>query len=227
MTQTATADLIGRLEDRIVDLERRLAQYEKPNKTAPAASPYRDGNVTISTIKYPVVLPTADELRRLEEIAMRKYPKLRAGSGPASFKAAFFRLSYTCRAEKLDTKRSLDWWVDQCEDWLKAQGYYPTRPRYAIFRRRGDRNGGHRIFAPESVPEHEPRHHRSAAIRSLAGALARGAGERTSARANWYAEVKDWHVEAVPSPRRKPSTACTAAFGKSCRGSRHAAAANF
>ena len=130
MTQTTTADLIGRLKDRIVDLERRLAQYEKPNKTAPAASPYRDGNVTISTIKYPVVLPTADELRRLEEIVLRQYPKLRAGSDPASFKAAFFRLSYTCRAEKLDTKRCLDWWVDQCEDWLKAQGYY--RPHQAF-----------------------------------------------------------------------------------------------
>jgi hypothetical protein len=133
MNQTTTADLIGRLEDRIVDLERRLAQYEKPNKTASAASPYPDGGVTISTIKYPVVLPTADELRRLEEIAMRQYPKLRAGSDPASFKAAFFRLSYTCRAEKLDTKRCLDWWVDQCEDWLKAQGYYPTRPATQSF----------------------------------------------------------------------------------------------
>jgi hypothetical protein len=133
MTQTATADLIGRLEDRIVDLERRLAQYEKPNKTAPAASPYRDGNVTISTIKYPVVLPTADELRRLEEIVLRQYPKLRAGSDPASFKAAFLRLSYTCRAEKLDTKRSLDWWVDQCEDWLKAQNSYPSRPATQSF----------------------------------------------------------------------------------------------
>jgi hypothetical protein len=32
-----------------------------------------------------------------------------------------------------DTKRSLDWWVDQCEDWLKAQGYYPTRPATQSF----------------------------------------------------------------------------------------------
>jgi hypothetical protein len=118
MTQTATADLIGQLEDRIVDLERRLAQYEKPNKTAPAASSYPDGNVTISTIKYPVVLPTADELRRLEEIVLRQYPKLRAGSDPPSFKAAFFRPSYTRRAKNLDTKRSLDWWVADAEDWL-------------------------------------------------------------------------------------------------------------
>jgi hypothetical protein len=89
MNQTTTVDLIARLEDRIVDLERRLAQYETPHKTAPAASPYRDGNVTISTIKYPVVLPTADELRRLEEIVLRQYPKLRAGSDLTSFKAAF------------------------------------------------------------------------------------------------------------------------------------------
>jgi hypothetical protein len=132
MNQTAT-DLIGRLEERIVDLERRLAQYEKPNKTAPAASPYPDGNATISTIKYPVVLPTADELRRLEEIVLRRYPKLRAGSDPASFKAAFFRLSYTRRAEKLDTRQSLDWWVADAEDWLKAQNYYPSRPAIQSF----------------------------------------------------------------------------------------------
>jgi hypothetical protein len=37
-------------------------------------------------------------------------------------------LTYTRRAERLDTKRSLDFWVDQCEDWLKAQNYYPSRP---------------------------------------------------------------------------------------------------
>jgi hypothetical protein len=52
--------------------------------------------------------------------------------------------------------------------------------------------------------------------------VARGAGERTSARAYWYAEVKDWQVEAVPLAAHKASTACTAAFGKSCRGSGHA-----
>jgi hypothetical protein len=75
-----------------------------------------------------LVLPTADELRRLEEIVLRAYPKLQAGGDPNSFRAAFHRLTYTRRAERLDTKRSLDFWVDQCEDWLKAQGYCPWRP---------------------------------------------------------------------------------------------------
>jgi hypothetical protein len=128
MIDAATTDLISSLEDRIVDLERRLARYEKPDKPALAASPYLDGKVTISTVKYQVVLPTSDELRRLEEIVLRQYPKLRAGSDPASFKASFHRLTYVRRAEKLDTKHSLDWWVGEAEDWLKTQHYYPSRP---------------------------------------------------------------------------------------------------
>jgi hypothetical protein len=84
-------------------------------------------------VKNPVVLPTADELRRLEEIVLRQYPKLRAGGDPASFKASFHRLSYVRRAEKLDTKYSLDWWVGEAEDWLKAQHYYPSRPATQSF----------------------------------------------------------------------------------------------
>jgi hypothetical protein len=84
-------------------------------------------------MKNAVVLPTADELRRLEEIVDRAYPKLRAGGDSNSFRAAFFRLTYTRRAERLDTKRSLDFWVDQAEEWLKAQGYHPSRPATQSF----------------------------------------------------------------------------------------------
>jgi hypothetical protein len=32
------------------------------------------------------------------------------------------------RSFSMDAKRSLDFWVDQCEDWLKAQNFYPSRP---------------------------------------------------------------------------------------------------
>jgi hypothetical protein len=84
-------------------------------------------------VRNPVVLPTADELRRLEEIVLSQYPKLRAGGDPASFKASFHRLSYVRRAEKIDTKHSLDWWVGEAEDWLKAQHYYPSRPATQSF----------------------------------------------------------------------------------------------
>jgi hypothetical protein len=51
----------------------------------------------------------------------------------AGKRAAFHRLTYTRRAEKLDTKRSLDSWLDQAEDWLKAQEYYPSRPATQSF----------------------------------------------------------------------------------------------
>jgi hypothetical protein len=74
MSNAATADLIGRLEVTISDLERRLAKYERP--APPAAFP--DGHATISHVTNPVVPPTAEELHRLEEIVLRQYPKLRS-----------------------------------------------------------------------------------------------------------------------------------------------------
>jgi hypothetical protein len=123
---------IAKLESRNIDLEKRLAKYEKPQRPAPSAA-FPGGHTTISHVKNPVVLPTADELGRLEEIVLRAYPRLRAGSDPASFKASFHRLTYVRRAEKLDAKHSLDWWVGQLEDWLRAQQYYPSRPAIQSF----------------------------------------------------------------------------------------------
>jgi hypothetical protein len=132
MSDAGTAELVARLEARVIELERRLAQYEKPHKPTPVAS-YPDGRTTISTVQYRVVLPTADELRQLEEIVLRQYPKLRAGSDSASFRAAFCRLTYTRRAETPDGKRDLESWVDEAEEWLKAQHYYPSRPATQSF----------------------------------------------------------------------------------------------
>jgi hypothetical protein len=116
---------------RIERLEAELKRLRPP--PVPAAVSYPDGHTTITTVKNRIVLPTADELRRLEEIVHRAYPKLKAGGDSNSFRAAFHRLTYTRRAERLDNKRSLDFWVDQCEDWLKAQNYYPSRPAAQSF----------------------------------------------------------------------------------------------
>ena len=71
------AALIAKLESRIIDLEKRLAKYEKPEKPAPPAA-FPDCHATISHVRNPVVLPTAEELHRLEEIVLRQYPKLRS-----------------------------------------------------------------------------------------------------------------------------------------------------
>jgi hypothetical protein len=133
MIDTNTADLISRLEDRIVDLQQRLANYEKPSKRAPVVDRHPDGRTTVSALRHPAILPTTDELRRLEEIVYRAYPKLKAGADSDSFRASFYRLAYTRRADKPDTKRDLEWWVDQAEDWLKAQHYYPSRPAIQSF----------------------------------------------------------------------------------------------
>ena len=46
----------------------------------PAAVSYPDyGHTTISTVKNRIILPTRDELHRLEEMVYRAYPKLKAG----------------------------------------------------------------------------------------------------------------------------------------------------
>jgi hypothetical protein len=121
-------DRTADLESKIADLERRLEKYERPSKPAPAYERYPDGHVTLSAPHHPAILPAADELRRLEEIVYRAYPKLKAGGAPNSFRASFYRLTYTRRADRIDTKRDIGWWVDMAEDWLKAQHYHPSRP---------------------------------------------------------------------------------------------------
>jgi hypothetical protein len=131
-TLTELQRVIVEKDARITVLEAEL-QRLRPPSLFPTAASYRDRQTTVAYMKNAVVLPTADELRRLEEIVLRAYPKLQAGGDPNSFRAAFHRLTYTRRAERLDNKRSLDFWVDQCEDWLKAQGYHPSRPAIQSF----------------------------------------------------------------------------------------------
>jgi hypothetical protein len=122
---------IASLEAENAALRAELARLRPPSARAAVFHP--DDHTTITYMKNAVVLPTKDELRRLEDIVYRTYPRLKAGGDSDSFRAAFHRLTYTRRAERLDAKRSLDFWVDQAEDWLKAQGYYPSRPATQSF----------------------------------------------------------------------------------------------
>jgi hypothetical protein len=75
---------------RIADLERENAALRagieriKP-PPVPAAVSYPDGHTTVAYMKNAVVLPTADELRRLEEIVYRAYPRLKAGGDSQAF----------------------------------------------------------------------------------------------------------------------------------------------
>jgi hypothetical protein len=124
-------DALAHSDAKIERLEAEVARI-RPKPVVPAAS-YPDGHTTLAYLQNAVVLPTADELRRLEEIVLRAYPKLRAGGDSNNFRAAFHRLTYARRAEQLDTKRSLDFWLGQCEDWLTAQSYYPSRPATPSF----------------------------------------------------------------------------------------------
>jgi hypothetical protein len=62
---------------RIERLEAELKRLRPP--PVPAALSFPDGHTTISTVKNRIILPTRDELHRLEEMVYRAYPKLKAG----------------------------------------------------------------------------------------------------------------------------------------------------
>jgi hypothetical protein len=66
---------------RIERLEAELKRLHPP--PVPAAVSYPDGHTAISTVKNRIILPTMDELHRLEEMVYRAYPKLKVFSSDA------------------------------------------------------------------------------------------------------------------------------------------------
>jgi hypothetical protein len=123
-------------------LESELAALKAQQNTPPAPAKIAPKPVEPegTTVFYPpprsdFVMPSSDELKRLREIVLRKFPKLApditdrwADNNEAKFArqfdAAFKALGAMHRADKPDKKRYVSFFVDHAEDSLKALGAY-------------------------------------------------------------------------------------------------------
>ena len=112
--EAENADLKGRLE--------ALQVLLAPTKPAP---PRRvEPQVRISSPPLArVALPTPDEFQRLMHVVLDSYPVLKPRGDPADyaaqFRAAFRRLLFLGRKEKLDTDHGLSYWTDECREFLQ------------------------------------------------------------------------------------------------------------
>jgi hypothetical protein len=123
------------VNDRITALETELAalkaQVAPPAKVA-VKPPVDEGTRVFAEAPTNncFVAPTPDELHRLCEAVLRKYPVLRpkvddefeSAKFAREFANTFAALSLVRRAEAVDTKRALWFWVDHLNEVGKAAG---------------------------------------------------------------------------------------------------------
>jgi hypothetical protein len=132
MTQ---ADEISSLKAQVAELTRRLDAKDAPPAPAKSAmKPIEDEGVHISTPKPwndCFIAPLPDELIRLREAVLKRYPVLRPSNLDDEFESekfarefanTFHALSLVRRAEAVDTKRALWFWVDHLNEVGKAAG---------------------------------------------------------------------------------------------------------
>jgi hypothetical protein len=77
------------------------------------------------------VMPSGDELRRLDEIVIARYPQLATHLQPPGeafdgFRSAFLRVGHLGR-DKLNDKLALVTWIDDAALWLRDNQVYPSR----------------------------------------------------------------------------------------------------
>jgi hypothetical protein len=77
------------------------------------------------------VMPSGDELRRLQEIVIARYPQLASHLQPPGeafdgFRCAFLRIGHLGR-DKLNDKLALVTWIDDAAVWLRDNQVYPNR----------------------------------------------------------------------------------------------------
>jgi len=120
-------------EQRIAALEAEIAALKagKAARFAPP-QPVKDEGVRIVQIVEPsnFVRPTEKELRRLYDVVVGKYPQLAPRLSARweheqrqehfdGFIWSFERLGYIGRTAMPDTKHYANFWISECQDWLR------------------------------------------------------------------------------------------------------------
>jgi hypothetical protein len=131
-----TLDRIAQLEADLAALKAQVAPAA-PVKAAQPKPIIEEGTRVINIApRSEFIMPSTDELHRLRAIVAAKFPKLNVTDGLIfrgdaeqneqeyfkQFCASFRALGALHRTERPDRKRYVSYWIDTCEDLLKAVG---------------------------------------------------------------------------------------------------------
>jgi hypothetical protein len=130
-------DRIAALEHKIAEAQAELAALKRGEAPKPAPQPDVRPLMSYLTSPSNFQRPTEKELRRLAAVVVGKYPKLGARKSLRGllddefdddfrngFAWAFERLGFIGRAEKPDTRRYIEHWLNDCKDWLALHRPY-------------------------------------------------------------------------------------------------------
>jgi hypothetical protein len=133
------------IERRLVALERENSdlraridalQLLLGNKTAPPRRDEPQVRITNPPLAN-VAMPNEQQFDRLLETVVQRFPVLRpredVADFNAQFRAAFKRLTYLGRREKVDTNRALSWWCDDAREWCRRHRVNPSWINGAAF----------------------------------------------------------------------------------------------
>jgi hypothetical protein len=130
---------VASLRETCASLEKQVAALKAskpPPENRRAAEPrvVEPRGVTITHLpdrNASFVMPSGDELRRLHEIVVARYPQLASnlqqpGEAFDGFCRAFLRVGHLGR-DKLNDKLALVTWIDDAALWLRDNQVYPNR----------------------------------------------------------------------------------------------------
>lgn len=146
MTKESNSEMSARIDDlhaRVERLEqdkREVVDKSVAVVTAPRQEDNRLRVVQLQTTTAGFVMPSMEELRKLFDIVISRYPHLRPQpyrdrfrhdadpDGFLSFCAFFFRIGHLKRTEQPNTKRAIGWWINEAEQFLStAAGQKPEK----------------------------------------------------------------------------------------------------
>jgi hypothetical protein len=121
------------LEKQVADLQASKPSPAPESRRAETKRPAEPQCVTITRLldRNPTfVMPSGDDLRKLYEIVLARYPQLVSRSQQTDeafhgFSRAFLRIGHLGR-DKLNDKYMLSWWVDDARHWLNEQQIVPS-----------------------------------------------------------------------------------------------------